>query len=149
MMRLPHLLLISSSGSGLKGQSEVINTLLNWGEKYLQLSLNSMLAGRVNSAFSAPSWDLIKTKESSERWRNALSRAERVGSDRRTPGLYLLSCCSPLIMGFTMPLSISSLPELCTGRTNGQCSFVKHYLSEFVPSNSIANGHIYIYLTNE
>lgn len=25
----------------------------------------------------------------------------------------LLSCCSPLIMGFTMPLSISSLPELC------------------------------------
>lgn len=28
-------------------------------------------------------------------------------------GSDLLSCCSPRIMGFTMPLSISSFPELC------------------------------------
>lgn len=32
--------------------------------KYSQLSLNSMLAGRVNSALSATSWDLIKHNNS-------------------------------------------------------------------------------------
>lgn len=74
---LPHLLLIIYSGSGDWKFNLKWSILLNRGEKYLQLSLNSMLAGRVNSAFSAPSWDLIKTKESSEERRNALSTEQR------------------------------------------------------------------------
>lgn len=59
----------------------------------------------------------------------------------------LLSCCSPLIMGFTMPLSISSFPELCTREQKCSVLLFKRKMSLFIVIYSFEprlNVHNYI-----
>lgn len=51
-----------SNRNEIEIQLFVLPVELRW--KYLQLSLNSMLAGKVDSALSAMSWDLKKQNNS-------------------------------------------------------------------------------------
>lgn len=109
--------------------------------KYLQLSLNSMPAGRVNSVLSTEmSWDLMRQNNTMGRQDNTKYREEKRtgeredkdGGRRREECVSdLLSCCSPLIMGLTMPLSISSFPELCKHNTTQSVKQLQPHLRTY------------------
>lgn len=77
-------------------------------------------AGRQGQLCSV-CWAVLRPVRT-ERHREKVRRKRRTSSkvagrikteDVGVSGSDLLSCCSPLIIGLTMPLSISSLPELC------------------------------------
>ena len=64
-------------------------------------------------------WNVLRPDDTNQHHEKGGRRCEdKAEGGRGWRGSDLLSCCSPLIMGFTMPLSISSFPELCTQRNS-------------------------------